>query len=253
MVSACSFQSLVRWRLLRPAASRAVLAVAILLMIFPLPVRACALALVIAVDVSASISETEYDLQQRGIATALQDDDVVQAIETVGGIWLHSFEWSGRYQQNTLLNWRFLADEQSIRAAAKEISGNIRDSREFLTALGHALAHASKVLDGAPAVCDRQVIDVSADGINNEGYDPHTAYFVNDFADVTVNALVIRKEERTYTYFENKVIRGPGAFIQAMNSYEDYTEAMIRKLLREILGLRYAHTPLAGSARTERR
>ncbi|MES0882321.1 DUF1194 domain-containing protein [Roseibium sp. SCP14] len=223
-----------------PAMIQFVLAVAAVALTMQSPARACSLALVLAVDVSASISEDEYDLQQRGIATALQDEDVVQAIETVGGIWLHSFEWSGRYQQNTLLNWRFLSDEKSIRAAADEISGNTRDSREFLTALGHALAHASKVLDGAPAVCDRQVIDVSADGINNEGYDPHAAYFANDFADVTVNALVIRKEERTYTYFENKVIRGPGAFIQAMNSYEDYTEAMIRKLLREILGLRYA-------------
>ncbi|WP_297589318.1 DUF1194 domain-containing protein [Roseibium sp.] len=204
------------------------------------PVRACSLALVIAVDVSASISEVEYDLQQKGISAALQDEDVMDAIATVGGIWLHGFEWSGRYQQNTLLNWRFLSDPESIHSAASEIARNTRDSREFLTALGHALSHASEVLDTAPAVCERQVIDVSADGINNEGYDPHFAYYSSNFTDITVNALVIRKEERTYTYFENKVIRGPGAFVQAMNSYEDYTEAMIRKLVREILGLRYA-------------
>ena len=224
-----------------PAGKRLIPLVAMLLVILTSqPGRACSLALVIAVDVSASISETEYDLQKKGISAALQDEDVMDAIASVGGIWLYGFEWSGRYQQNTLLDWHFLSDPESIRSAANEIAGNTRDSREFLTALGHALSHASDVLDTAPVVCERQVVDVSADGINNEGYDPHIAYYTGNFTDITVNALVIRKEERTFTYFANKVIRGPGAFIQAMNSYEDYTEAMIRKLLREILGLRYA-------------
>jgi Ca-activated chloride channel homolog len=204
--------------------------------------KACSLALVIAVDVSASISESEYDLQQQGIADALRNREVVDVIDAVGGIWLHSFEWSGRYQQNTLLGWRFLSDEKSIYAAAREISENTRDTREFMTALGHALAHASDVLASAPQKCKRSVIDVSADGINNEGYDPHVAYVSRGFHDVTVNALVIRKEDRTFSYYENKVIRGPGAFVQAMNSYEDYTEAMIRKLVREILG--YGHAAL---------
>jgi Ca-activated chloride channel homolog len=204
--------------------------------------KACSLALVIAVDVSASISETEYDLQQQGIANALRHREVVDVIDAVGGIWLHSFEWSGRYQQNTLLGWRFLSDERSIYAAAREISEHTRDHREFMTALGHALAHASDVLASAPEICKRNVIDVSADGTNNEGYDPHIAYVSKDFTDVTVNALVIRKEDRTFSYFEDKVIRGPGAFAQAMNSYEDYTEAMIRKLVREILG--YGHAAI---------
>lgn len=207
------------------------------------PVHACSLALVVAVDVSASISEQEYDLQKRGIAEALLHRDVAEAIDAVGGIWLHSFEWSGRYQQNTLLDWRFLSDEPSIRSASSEILENTRDSREFLTALGHALTHASEVLETAPERCERNVVDVSADGINNEGYDPNIAYVSRDFSDITVNALVIRKEDRTFTYFENRVIRGPGAFVQAMNSYEDYTDAMVRKLVREILGLGYAHRP----------
>jgi len=204
------------------------------------PSRACSLALVIAVDVSASITESEYDLQQKGIAGALRDQAVVEAIEAVGGVWLHSFEWSGRYQQNTLLGWRFLSDERSIREAADEILKNTRDSREFLTALGPALVHARSVLNAAPERCHRQVIDVSADGINNEGEDPRLIYATVDFSDVTVNALVIRKKDRTVSYFANKVIRGPGAFIQSTNHYEDYTDAMIRKLLREILGLGFA-------------
>jgi len=202
--------------------------------------RACSLSLVIAVDVSASITQSEYDLQQTGIAGALRDPTVVEAIETVGGIWLHGFEWSGRYQQNTLLGWRYLNDAASIHAAADEILQNTRDSREFLTALGPALVHARGILNSAPQRCARQVIDISADGINNEGEEPRFIYTALDFADVTVNALVIRKEDQTLTYFANKVIRGPGAFVQVTYRYKDYRDAMVRKLLREILGLGYA-------------
>lgn len=204
------------------------------------PVSACSLALVVAVDVSASISETEYDLQQRGIAGALRHSSVLEAIKAVGGIWLHSFEWSGRYQQNTLLDWRFLSDDASVRAAADEILANTRDSREFLTALGPALAHARGILDTAPERCDRQVIDVSADGINNQGEEPHFVYATLDFSEVTVNALVILKDDLTLNYYTDKVITGPGAFIQSTLRYEDYTEAMRRKLIREILGLGFA-------------
>lgn len=223
----------------RPLARR-LLAAAMMVLLTTLPARACSLALVIAVDVSASITQSEYEFQQRGIAGALRDPSVIEAIETVGGIWLHSFEWSGRYQQKTLLDWRFLSDAAEIHAVADEILKNTRDSREFLTALGPALVHARGVLKAAPQSCARQVIDVSADGINNEGEEPRFIYAALDFSDVTVNALVIRKEDQTLTYFANKVIHGPGAFIQATNRYEDYTEAMIRKLLREILGLGYA-------------
>ncbi|WP_298962644.1 DUF1194 domain-containing protein [uncultured Roseibium sp.] len=202
--------------------------------------RACSLALVLAVDVSASITEEEYELQQSGIAIALKHPDVIKAIEAVGGIWLHSFEWSGRYQQNTLLDWRYLSDETSISAAGDAILATTRDHREFMTSLGAALVHATDVLSTAPERCDRQVIDVSADGINNEGDDPFVAYATRDFSDVTVNALVIRKEERTFRYFVNKVITGPGAFAQPINTYEDYTEGMVRKLVREIMGLGFA-------------
>lgn len=213
----------------------------LVLLLFPASAaKACSLALVLAVDVSASISEEEYELQQSGIAAALKHPDVIKAIETVDGIWLHGFEWSGRYQQNTLLDWRFLYDEASVSAAGDAILAKERDHREFMTSLGSALVHATDVLSTAPEHCDRQVIDVSADGINNEGDDPLVAYATHDFADVTVNALVIRKDERTFGYFVNKVITGPGAFAQPINTYEDYTEGMVRKLVREIMGLGFA-------------
>jgi Ca-activated chloride channel family protein len=32
------------------------------------------------------------------------------------------------------------------------------------------------------------------------------------------------------------VIRGPGAFVEVAGTYDDYAEAMKRKLIREIIG-----------------
>ena len=60
---------------------------------------------------------------------------------------------------------------------------------------------------------------------------------------MTVNALVINTldsmgagpgDEDLMSYFENLVIRGPGAFVEPAEGFEDYTRAMTRKLLREI-------------------
>lgn len=206
--------------------------------------QACSLALVVAVDVSASVDENEYDLQLKGLATALRAPEVIDAIESIGGIWFTGFEWSGHYQQKPLLEWRFLADQGTIETAASDLAGQMRARRDYLTALGHALAHASTLLRQAPAACQRQVIDVSTDGINNTGFEPEIAYFDFDFSAVTVNALVVRNEDRTVRYYERKVIRGPGAFVEVTGSYEDYENAMRRKLLKEIGAKQVAQTTI---------
>ena len=36
------------------------------------------------------------------------------------------------------------------------------------------------------------------------------------------------------SYYRDRVIRGPGAFVEVANDFNDYREAMKRKLLREI-------------------
>lgn len=208
------------------------------------PANPCSLALVTALDVSASVDAREYDLQLTGLANALQDRQVLDAIEAAGGIWFSSFEWSGHYQQKTLLDWRFLVGEQSVVAAAAELAGSTRGHKEYMTALGYALAHGSKVLKEVPSPCQRLVIDVSSDGINNTGFEPEIAYRDVSFLNVTVNALVILNDDHTDDYFAEKVIRGPGAFVEVTSSYEDYQTAMTRKLLREIGSRQIARKPM---------
>jgi len=205
------------------------------------PARACSLALVLAMDGSASVDAREHELQLNGLADALRDPDVVQAIEAVGGIWVTSFEWSGRRQQLQQLEWRHLTDQASAIAAAETLRRSPRGFTEFPTAIGYALGHAAVLLQSVPQPCSRKVIDVAGDGINNDGFGPSSAYKAFDFDGVTVNGLVVSGPDETPVhYYRANVIRGPGAFIEIAETYNDYAAAMKRKLLREIFGNGYA-------------
>ena len=54
---------------------------------------------------------------------------------------------------------------------------------------------------------------------------------------ITINGLTILNEWPTLdTYFENNVVGGANNFVMPANDYEDYQNAIYRKLLREITG-----------------
>jgi len=195
----------------------------------------CRLALVLALDVSSSVDPYEDRLQRRGLAAALLSPDVQAAIlaDPTYPVALHVFEWSGRYQQTTLLDWRLLRSPTDIADAAATLAESNRGYANFPTALGYALGHAATQLDRAPA-CERQTVDVSGDGRNNAGFGPQTAYRHFDFADVTVNGLAIgASEDHLPYYYRTEVIHGPGAFVEVADGFEDFQRAMERKLIRE--------------------
>jgi hypothetical protein len=148
-----------------------------------------------------------------------------------------AFEWSGRTQVVDVVPWTFLRSETDIFAFAGVIEAHERGFDEFPTALGYALGHSAIRLSRAPLRCARSVVDVSGDGVNNEGYEPALAYKNFDFSNVTVNGLVITGEKPDpVEYYREEVIRGPGAFVEVARDFSDYEAAMKRKLLREING-----------------
>jgi Ca-activated chloride channel family protein len=192
---------------------------------------------VLALDVSSSVDAQEFDLQMSGLARALRDPAIVRSIVEAGGMQAMAFEWSGRTQVVDVVPWTFLASEADVFAFAGGIEDHRRGFDEFPTALGHALGHAAIRLDRAPRRCARAVVDVSGDGVNNEGYEPALAFRNFDFSGVTVNGLVIEGEKPDpVAYYRAEVIRGPGAFVEVARDFSDYEAAMKRKLLREING-----------------
>ncbi|PJE31906.1 Protein of unknown function [Pseudooceanicola antarcticus] len=199
----------------------------------------CRLALLLALDVSASVDTEEYALQRDGLAAALNDPDIRQVILLGGApVALAAYEWSGRYQQAVILPWMMLGSDADIDRAVARIGGATRSHEGFPTAAGYALGYAAGLLAEAPP-CDRQVIDVSGDGINNEGFSPALAYAHFPLAEVTVNGLAVSgPDSAVVSFYEGELIRGPGAFVQVAQGFADFRRAMTLKLFRELNDMR---------------
>lgn len=195
----------------------------------------CRLALLLALDVSSSVDDQEYRLQKEGLAGALRDPDVRRAIlEGGGNVALSAYEWSGRNQSQLVLDWTMLRDEATIDAVVVRLLSAPRSYNRYPTAMGYALGFGAGILEAAPD-CERQVIDVSGDGITNDGFRPQQAYSHYPFEGVTVNGLaVMGSDPRVVEYFEGEVRHGPGAFVEVASGYRDFLRAMSRKLFREL-------------------
>lgn len=206
------------------------------LALLPGPAAACALELVLALDVSGSINAREYALQIGGLADAFETETVAEAVATLdGGMLVTLTQWSGGSRQHHATAWHHVSDSASLAAFAGAVRGAPRAWRNFSTAIGEALFHAERVSLTAPARCERRVIDVSGDGVSNEGRTPRPVSERLAAAGYTINGLVIRgAEPDPVRHYETEVIAGPGAFVEIAADFEDYPRAILRKLLREI-------------------
>jgi hypothetical protein len=201
----------------------------------PAQVPECRLALAFALDVSASVDPGEYRQQLDGLAEALADPAVRAAILGPGGnVVMAAYEWSGRNQQVMIAGWSAIDSEEALDAFSRAVVTHKRQYGEFPTAIGYALGYGAVLLRGAPA-CQRKVLDVSGDGLTNDGFGPVEAYRHFDFGGVTVNGLVVGGGDlELISYYQHVLIHGQGAFTEVALDYADYARAMRRKLLREI-------------------
>jgi hypothetical protein len=199
----------------------------------------CRLALLLALDVSSSVDQYEDKLQRQGLSAALVAPSVQDAfLGLADSVALGVFEWSGRYNQEILLNWTLIDSPDTLKAAAAQISLSRRSHNEFPTALGHALGYASGMFERAPD-CAMQTLDVSGDGVNNDGFGPRQAYREFAYDGVIVNGLVINAadfeaETQLISFYQNEVLHGQGAFLEIAQGFEDFERAMRRKLEREL-------------------
>lgn len=218
----------------------------------PAPAEACRLALVLAIDVSSSVDAAEDALQRGGLAAALIAPDVQAAFfATSDPVALSVFEWSGRYNQASILDWQMIQTPADLALAARTVANSTRSHNDFPTAMGHALGHGAVLLRDGPT-CDTHTIDLSGDGINNDGFGPAEAYAAFPFEDVTVNGLVVNAadfegEVTLIPYFETEVLRGPGAFMEIAEGFDDFERAMTRKLIRELSAMILGGLPQGSS------
>ncbi|WP_386628278.1 DUF1194 domain-containing protein [Sulfitobacter geojensis] len=207
----------------------------LILTILPLPAAACGLALVLAVDVSGSVDQREYRIQMDGLAEALRDGIVVDAlIDQEAQVSL--IQWSGSSRQEVSVPWTQLTRVADVYRLADAIEAAPRRWRNYSTAIGEALALAIAAFEDLEktTACDRRVIDVSGDGVSNEGPSPQSMRQALRRAAINVNALAIEEEGEDLTaYFYENLIDGEGAFVITANGFQDYPAQIQRKLQRE--------------------
>lgn len=205
--------------------------------------------LVIAVDVSNSMDPDEQELQREGYVAALTSREFLQALRSGahGKVAVTYFEWAGLFDQTILMPWRLIESPETADAVAREIA-RAPYRRAPRTSIYGALQFAKPLFDASGYHGQRQVIDVSGDGVNNMG--PPVAQMRNDVlaAGITINGLPIMLRRRSGyglwgmafehldVYYEDCVIGGPGSFVIAIREREQFKEATRNKLVQEVAG-----------------
>jgi len=198
------------------------------------PAGACETALVLSIDVSGSIDKGDYRLQAEGLAAALTDPTVADAL-VEGQVALAVVHWSGVDQQALVLPWQRMLTQGAVRRFAEAAARAPRAFEGSDTAVGQglrfALAQFPEVAD-----CDRLVVDISGDGQENTGFTDASARSEARAMGVAVNAIAFEEPgpaSPITRYYLSWVVT-PGGFVITARGLQDYAASLRLKLLREL-------------------
>src|ERR1700756_95013 len=206
------------------------------------------LEVVLAADVSRSIDDAEFELQRKGYAAALTDPRVLTAIHgrTNGAVAVCFIEWSGEEDQQVVVDWTEIRDEEDAGAVAAAI---LAAPRSFMgrTSISAAIDFAMARFAAAKWQANRRIIDISGDGTNNSGRAITEARDQAVANGVTINGLAIVNEKPNLgysahtqppgglpLYYKENVIGGANAFLLVVQDFNSFADAMANKLSKEI-------------------
>jgi hypothetical protein len=203
--------------------------------------------LVLAVDISYSMDPEEQALQREGYREAITSSEFMRALrEGINGrIAVTYFEWAGNFDRRIVVPWRLIDGPESADAVAAEI-GRSTFRRASRTSISGALEFAQPLFDNSGYRGIRRVVDVSGDGVNNQGTLVTEARDKVLAAGITINGLPIMLKRPNWStmdiddldvYYEDCVIGGAGAFVVPVRERDKFKEAIRRKLVMEIAGL----------------
>ncbi len=205
-------------------------------------------ALVLAVDVSFSMDAEEQALQREGYAQALVSPEFLNALRLGpnGRIIVAYVEWAGEHEQKLVMPWRLIDGPASAKAVSDEISAApLR--RVYRTSISGGLLFSLNLLQDTGYRALRRVIDVSGDGVNNQGVRVDQVRDDLVARGITINGLpLMLKRPNTSSfdiedldhYYEDCVIGGPGAFVIPVRERAEFVTAIKTKLVLEVAGVR---------------
>ncbi|MGL4396477.1 MAG: DUF1194 domain-containing protein [Hyphomicrobium sp.] len=196
-------------------------------------------ALILSVDVSSSVDERRYLLQMEGIAAALEDESVINAVlgGPNGSILISMVSWADRSKMS--VPWTVISSLEHARALAATIRKLPQQEGEF-TCLARMVRYvADKVVARMPTRASKIVLDVSGDGPDNcnTGNLLETSRADLFGLGATINGLPILEGKDAGSiedWYKEHVIGGPGAFVVAAEGYEDFARAFRQKFVVEV-------------------
>lgn len=203
------------------------------------------LELILAVDVSLSMTAREIEIQRRGYAEALISDEVIEAIRYGGPhrqIALTYIEWAGPSSQRLIVDWTLVRTFADAEDFAAELTVSFDDPLPQ-TSISSIIDHSIARFENNGFTAERQVIDISGDGPNNGGRPVLAARADAAARGITINGLPLMTREGRWTqfdlddldeYYRECVVTGPTAFVIPVLRWEDFPDAVRRKLILEL-------------------
>jgi len=204
------------------------------------------LELVLAVDVSSSVDDVEARLQKNGYLRALVHPYVIDAIRSgpKGRIAVIYIEYAGRSFQRVVADWAIIEGLNSARAFTRTLSMTPVSSAPS-TSISALIDFSVNQIMTNTFSASRAIIDISGDGPNSDGRPVWDARDDAVLRGITINGLPIlssRPDPKGFSpsvgvtnHYRRFVIGGPGAFLIRVNEFENFTPALVKKLVREIL------------------
>jgi hypothetical protein len=195
------------------------------------------LQLVLAVDASGSVDRYRFELQRRGYVEAFRNPRVMQAVR--GGanqsIAVSMMQWTGPMLHRMIVPWTQLKDEASVNSVATLIENTPRQLFGGGTSISGAIDYSMLLFPQSPFKAERKVIDISGDGSNNSGRSVTRARDEAVGQEIGINGLpILAVEPYLDTYYKDYVIGGPGAFLVVAEKFEQFADAILKKLIIEI-------------------
>jgi hypothetical protein len=199
--------------------------------------------LVLAVDTSGSMKAHELRLQRQGYAAAFRSREVINAIldGVYGRVAVTYVEWGASGSRRVILPWTRIASEADAHRVADALEQAAIKSL-FQTSIAGAIRYGQRALGENQFEGNRRVIDISGDGPNNQGGLVTISRDVAVGEGITINGLplavrggVLKAEDASLdTYYADCVIGGPRAFLLPVSDWDQFPEAVRRKLVLEL-------------------
>ncbi|MBO6716503.1 MAG: DUF1194 domain-containing protein [Rhizobiaceae bacterium] len=202
--------------------------------------------LVLAVDISSSMTLDELVLQRQGYVAAFRSPEVANAIRdgVHGRVAVTYVEWGASGSRRIVVPWTLIGSpSDALRMADALEQAPVKSL--YQTSISGAIRFGQRAINGNEFTGIRRVIDISGDGPNNQGGLVTASRDVAVSDGITINGLPLILGDRAFgdetlpdldVYYADCVIGGPRSFVLPVRSWDQFPEAVRRKLVLELAG-----------------